>query len=169
MAKRYYEPTLLVFPQATSTADAGDAYDVYDSALIQAGALQDRFVVMDCHGDDPATLRNGSTGIGTTNLKYGAAYHPFLRTSLNYQYDVTDTSKLTITLRKDMDDDGDFTGGTDSSTNPTYNALGTEVQSLVNLQLEKLRVTLPPSAAVVGVYALVDSTRGVWKAPANVS
>jgi phage tail sheath protein FI len=28
---------------------------------------------------------------------------------------------------------------------------------------------LPPSAAVAGIYAMVDSTRGVWKAPANVS
>ncbi len=28
---------------------------------------------------------------------------------------------------------------------------------------------LPPSGAVVGIYAAVDSNRGVWKAPANVS
>jgi phage tail sheath protein FI len=28
---------------------------------------------------------------------------------------------------------------------------------------------LPPSGAVAGIYALVDRTRGVWKAPANVS
>jgi hypothetical protein len=28
---------------------------------------------------------------------------------------------------------------------------------------------LPPSAAVAGIYAMVDSSRGVWKAPANVS
>jgi uncharacterized protein len=28
---------------------------------------------------------------------------------------------------------------------------------------------IPPSGAVVGVYAAVDRTRGVWKAPANVS
>lgn len=28
---------------------------------------------------------------------------------------------------------------------------------------------LPPSGAIAGVYAMVDSTRGVWKAPANVS
>ena len=27
----------------------------------------------------------------------------------------------------------------------------------------------PPSGAIAGIYALVDSTRGVWKAPANVS
>jgi uncharacterized protein len=30
-------------------------------------------------------------------------------------------------------------------------------------------VVLPPSGAVVGVYASVDRERGVWKAPANVS
>jgi hypothetical protein len=29
-------------------------------------------------------------------------------------------------------------------------------------------IVLPPSGAVVGIYAAVDSTRGVWKAPANV-
>jgi phage tail sheath protein FI len=28
---------------------------------------------------------------------------------------------------------------------------------------------LPPSAAIAGVYTMVDNTRGVWKAPANVS
>jgi phage tail sheath protein FI len=29
--------------------------------------------------------------------------------------------------------------------------------------------TVPPSGAIAGVYAMVDRTRGVWKAPANVS
>lgn len=29
--------------------------------------------------------------------------------------------------------------------------------------------SMPPSGSVAGVYALVDRTRGVWKAPANVS
>src|SRR5690606_22622736 len=28
---------------------------------------------------------------------------------------------------------------------------------------------VPPSGAVAGVYAAVDESRGVWKAPANVS
>lgn len=28
---------------------------------------------------------------------------------------------------------------------------------------------LPPSAAMAGIYTMVDNTRGVWKAPANVS
>jgi uncharacterized protein len=29
--------------------------------------------------------------------------------------------------------------------------------------------TIPPSGAVAGIYAMTDRTRGVWKAPANVS
>ena len=29
--------------------------------------------------------------------------------------------------------------------------------------------TVPPSGAVAGAYAFVDGSRGVWKAPANVS
>ena len=33
----------------------------------------------------------------------------------------------------------------------------------------KSMTVMPPSGAVAGVYALVDRTRGVWKAPANVS
>jgi phage tail sheath protein FI len=36
-------------------------------------------------------------------------------------------------------------------------------------QVIRTMVLLPPSGAVAGVYAAVDRTRGVWKAPANVS
>ena len=35
--------------------------------------------------------------------------------------------------------------------------------------IEKQSVVLPPSGAIVGIYASVDGNRGVWKAPANVS
>ncbi len=164
MAQRYDEPTLLVFPQANKLSTTGDAATVYASALLQAGALQDRFVIMDCHSEDVDALRNG---IGTTFLKYGAAYHPFLRTSLNYLYDLTIPANISIELKQDLNEDGTFTGA--ENTTPTYASLGTELQSLVKLEIDKLRVTLPPSATVAGAYALVDSTRGVWKAPANVS
>lgn len=33
----------------------------------------------------------------------------------------------------------------------------------------KLLSLLPPSAAIAGIYTLLDNTRGVWKAPANIS
>lgn len=35
--------------------------------------------------------------------------------------------------------------------------------------VEDMRIVMPPSPAVAGVYARVDADRGVWKAPANVS
>ncbi|MGQ3132234.1 MAG: phage tail sheath family protein [Flavobacteriales bacterium] len=44
---------------------------------------------------------------------------------------------------------------------PAYNALLKEIQAKLNL--------LPPASAMAGIYTMVDNTRGVWKAPANVS
>lgn len=44
--------------------------------------------------------------------------------------------------------------------NASYNIIKSEIASLP--------ITLPPSSALAGVYARVDSDRGVWKAPANV-
>lgn len=41
-------------------------------------------------------------------------------------------------------------------------------QYIVNKVRERLNL-LPPSAAMAGLYTMVDNTRGVWKAPANVS
>lgn len=42
-----------------------------------------------------------------------------------------------------------------------YKAVLTEVRRQLNV--------LPPSSAMAGIYTMVDNTRGVWKAPANVS
>jgi phage tail sheath protein FI len=36
-------------------------------------------------------------------------------------------------------------------------------------RVQKYTTLLPPSGAMAGVYAAIDRTRGVWKAPANVS
>ncbi|MEP2935299.1 MAG: phage tail sheath C-terminal domain-containing protein [Gilvibacter sp.] len=44
--------------------------------------------------------------------------------------------------------------------NTAYHAIKTEIAALP--------ITLPPSSTMAGIYARVDSDRGVWKAPANV-
>ena len=44
---------------------------------------------------------------------------------------------------------------------PLYNTILTGIQNT--------STTVPPSGAIAGIYAYVDRTRGVWKAPANVS
>lgn len=161
--KKYDEPTLIVFPQGISLG-ASDLYDVYDTALMQAAELKDRFVVMDCHGNNYTTLRD-TTGVGINNLKYGASYHPYLKTSLGYIYDkdaqtvVHDKLPISDTTRISGDFDTDTLGS-------LPNELAEQVKGVIANQA---RITLPPCSSVVGVYAAVDSTRGVWKAPANVS
>ncbi len=167
MAGRFDEPTLILMPEAVSLA-AGDYYDLQDAALAQAAQTQDRFVIMDCHGDDPESLRDGTTGIGMNNLKYGAAYHPFLRTSIPYQYDFSQESLLELTVQVD-ENDGNFSDPGESPQEKKWNEITEEQRNLILREVEKQRVDLPPSAAVAGVYAQVDSTRGVWKAPANLS
>ncbi len=44
---------------------------------------------------------------------------------------------------------------------PSYNTILADIKKQLNL--------LPPASAMAGVYTMVDNTRGVWKAPANVS
>ncbi len=47
------------------------------------------------------------------------------------------------------------------SMSPAYNKILEDIKNQLNL--------LPPAAAMAGVYTMVDNSRGVWKAPANVS
>lgn len=46
------------------------------------------------------------------------------------------------------------------ATSPTYSALLDEIRAIMNL--------LPAGAAMAGIFTMVDNSRGVWKAPANV-
>ncbi len=79
------EPTLIVLTDAVLLSSA-DYFEVAQTALAQCARLQDRFTIFDVPGGDVAAFRNG---IGTGDLSYGAAYHPYLRTSLNFVYDET--------------------------------------------------------------------------------
>jgi len=47
------------------------------------------------------------------------------------------------------------------AVSPTYNAVLDKIRTKMN--------ELPPSGAMAGLYTMVDNSRGVWKAPANVS
>lgn len=48
-----------------------------------------------------------------------------------------------------------------AAMSPLFSTILTELKIRLNL--------LPPSAAMAGIYTMVDNSRGVWKAPANVS
>lgn len=174
---QYAEPTLILFPDGVNLSKATDLYQLYNDALMQAHELGDRFVIMDISHNDLQgktaieLFRNNITGGDTPgSLKYGAAYYPFLRTSIPYYYTDSSVKIIHHTLtreagKEDAKAKGEFDGL--FLNNPKLS--GTDIYSTIKTALANDTFTLSPSSAVAGIYANVDNTRGVWKAPANVS
>jgi len=85
--QKFDEPTLIVTPDAVSLAAAGLA-NVQQAALDHCQRLQDRFAVLDVQVADPKRLGLDDADIAafrnavTNHLNYGAAYYPYLKTSL---------------------------------------------------------------------------------------
>ncbi|WP_343664417.1 phage tail sheath family protein [Chryseobacterium mucoviscidosis] len=125
-----------------------NTYSLYDSALDQAESMKDRFVIMDVLGDD-ATFRNKVT---STGLKYGAAYYPNLKTILTYAFKEDKVSVM---------------GASGVTTLAELKLKNSELYNQAKAAIESQKVVLAPSSAMAGVYAKVDSTSGVFKAPAN--
>ncbi len=170
------EPTIIVFTDAVSLKKA-DHYTLHKLALTQAAELMDRVVIADLwkeSGDELSDVIDGfRSGIGNNNLSYGAAYYPWLRSTLPF---FADESQVKLSggtgdladaevLRKFPEE-----GQTEvESPKKSLFHMNSELYALIKKQMNRFRVVLPPAAAIAGVYATVDRTRGVWKAPANVS
>jgi len=63
----------------------------------------------------------------------------------------------------------DEKGDADGITLKNLEASNSALYNQIKKEIASLKVVLPPSSAIAGVYGRVDSIRGVWKAPANVS
>ncbi|HEV7782673.1 MAG TPA: phage tail sheath C-terminal domain-containing protein, partial [Chitinophagaceae bacterium] len=155
------EVTLLVFPDSTGLDTPVDYYALHKEAIDKCVLLKDRFVVMDVwlspdpDADNITILRNSNLGNSTDDLKYAAVYYPRIYTILDYFY-------------KNDDAVVKVTGGaadTLEALKAVNNAQYFQARSAIN----NIEMVMPVSAAVVGKYAQVDGTRGVWKAPANVT
>ncbi|OQZ04833.1 MAG: phage tail protein [Candidatus Brocadia sp. UTAMX1] len=163
------EPTLIVIPEAQSLSIA-DFKSLHDEALKQCADLKDRFVIMDLHGDtislsdQNANLLTAvgnfrSNGIGTGNLKYGAVYGPNIETVLDFAYDETQID-VTVVING--------TAASPVKLN-TLETTSSRVYELAKAAIRDMSCKMPPSSSIAGIYAAVDNSRGVWKAPANVS
>jgi len=163
------EPTLIVFPEAQNLPIA-DYKSLQDAALLQCKTMQDRFVIMDVPCNTVSLLNQSSAllqcvnnfrndGIGINNLKYGAAYCPNIETTLDYSFDESKTHVVHLL------------NGTVSSSEKLISLKETDSTKygIAIASISTLPCIMPPSGAIAGIYAAVDRTRGVWKAPANVS
>ena len=158
------EVTLILFPDALNMTLPGNYYALHKEALDQAAELKDRFVVMDVWVNpadlafDPIqTFRDFDFGEIDVR-KYGAIYYPRIFTRLDYQYDNSD-STVTIVGKGD---------GSLSGTLLELKGKNNAFYFMAKGAITDINMLLPASSSVVGKYAQVDDTRGVWKAPANV-
>lgn len=168
------EPTLLVIPEAVRLGYA--QYSALAQAmLLQCFTLGDRFAILDVYDGYKTPTANVAVS-GTENklvpaanrdawavdidrLKYGAAYYPFVRTTINPAVTAAEDN-VTVTI--------DGGAGVLLNTLKAGATQNMENYNAAKLALSKFFLTLPPSGAVAGVYAYTDTNRGVWKAPANM-
>ncbi|CAL1518623.1 phage tail sheath C-terminal domain-containing protein [Chitinophaga sp. MM2321] len=185
LLEKEVEPTLVVIPDIIALGK--DSYtSVYTQVLQHCAGMQSRFGIFDLEKQAPSDVLNDVVEgfrdqIGVNSLNYGAAYHPWLKTTI-VQPDEVDFENLdaSIDLEKLLPEEAAplivqkfKTNATpDKSTkknyhqslkaaSPTYVHILDEIRSQMN--------ELPPSGGIAGIYTLVDNSRGVWKAPANVS
>ncbi|MDE1462134.1 phage tail sheath family protein [Spartinivicinus poritis] len=155
------EVTLMVLADAAPRFKDSlpEFYGLCNKGLAKCTELKDRFMLIDCVdslGNDSTSRDNDVKALRDTInnevdfAKYGAAYYPYLMTTMARAYD---ESKVTL----------DDVAMNDPSLQ------GTEAYSILKNKLAKNYLILPPSSAMAGIYARVDGARGVWKAPANVS
>ena len=189
------EPTLIVIPEAVNLKE-DDCKDVQQAMLGHCGNMQNRFAILDVWNgielDSQATvISNFRTKIGSNFLNYGAAYFPWLETSVLTDRDLsytnldwgiaTEATTKTKTWPAPITSlIADYKTKIDQETDPAKKeALETEqfnilsqnfsVYKNVLAAIKQQLNLLPPSAAMAGIYTMIDNSRGVWKAPANVS
>lgn len=225
--KKEQEITMVLVPEAVSVEECKD---IQTQVLAHCGEMMNRFAILDVQPkakDNEVMseqIEKFRTNVGANYLSYGAAYYPWLNTSVlsdkeingtvlawDYSADAPDLSAFfdpksgfpkyfndtfkeikegtKTEIREKTDEDGKPVVGEDGNPeteevkvsltpdelaaikNNLHNALLQNFPGyrfIVNKVREKLNL-LPPSAAMAGLYTMVDNTRGVWKAPANVS
>jgi len=181
--EKEYEPTLVLMPDVVALGIA--AYPVYQSALEHCQKTQNRFAIVDVwqsfEQSPEDDIRQFRDGIGTNGLNYGAAYYPWLNTTVVQPAEINFTNlDATVNLaellpeptaKKIAADIKNINLSDDTKKLQLHQSLiaSSAVYKIIMEEIGATLNLLPPAAAIAGIYTLVDASRGVWKAPANVS
>lgn len=183
------EPTMVLVPEAVYMDTVDACSNIQVAALRHAGGdMKNRVAIFDIFDgfmDDYQKVEDFREKIGTEFLDYGAVYYPWLNTSIVPDTDInflnfTDVSKI-VPILTESDKDGKLTDFiANLSKKPedldqldidtTHKVLARHSTPYSEFMREMLLIVnmLPPSTAMAGIYTLVDATKEVWKAPANV-
>lgn len=179
--------TLPVMPEAVNSTKC---MDIYTDLMTDLCKDKKYFFILDIPEkfDDGvegnSNVEKFQTKIGTNNLSYAAAYCPWLETSVLSDNDI-DGSMMEVTSgiqtgNTELDnyitslsgtDEGESEEAKKQKADSIHNAL-LQHEPAYKMLVKKVKESLnrlPPSAAMAGIYASVDGSRGVWKAPANVA
>lgn len=189
--KKFEDVTMYVAPESTLLSD-GEYSTLIEDMLLQSGTMQTSMTIIDVKGgrepdpqlwlDDITNFRNFT---GNNSLKYGAAYYPYLNTTVMSidQVDYTNINGGDVSTLMDLVNPAanpnpvaakiinSIKSGNSLSVTQNNQALMMASKlyaQLLAIILEQVN-TLPPSGIVAGVFSQVDLSKGVWNAPANVS
>lgn len=197
------EPALVLVPDAV-LLERDACRQVAQQMLAHCGTLQSRFAILDVHsGDLPRSLDKQSDIISGENggfrtidspyLGYGAAYYPWLNTSLlaadMLDHGIVSDNSVPALQRRLQQQAGtldlapqhlqavlDAIAALASAEPHAARRSGQQLlvaalpaySELMQQACQALNV-LPPGGAMAGVYAQRDQMDGAWTAPANVS
>ncbi|CAL2082173.1 phage tail sheath C-terminal domain-containing protein [Tenacibaculum sp. 190524A05c] len=158
--------------------EVGGADPIYTDITGQVTTINDIFVGTDKVNEVSEALQLALDNISKANSKAKLETQVnAISTELNKVYVHASTDVFTdaegeldtlITNVKAGDstdvNNGELNGRTLKSIENIYSQVYNEIKT----EIGALPVELPPSSTMAGIYARVDSDRGVWKAPANV-
>lgn len=173
------EVTLIVIPEAAVSKGCAN---IQQSMMKHCGEMKNRFAILDVpKGDTDKQLDKRIEDFQNTvtnYFSYGAAYFPWLNTTVLSERDLTGdmfTWDESVNTYKDKIGDEAFCKIVETFYNSDKGSLHSALYNGSPLYKQAIKGVLkqlnllPPSAAMAGIYTMVDHTRGVWKAPANVS
>jgi uncharacterized protein len=180
--EKYDEPTMLIFPDAVNL-DEDEFYSLQQAAISQCAKLQDRVAVLDLNENGTDELDEAvdefRDNIGISNLKYAAAYTPWLYSTYSrivhfelFRNNVTDSGNNPVDLGEDVSTDTDMNTLVATANNAIddLKVLETDVNTLRGTsstlldKYNKLRsaVMLASDATTVSNFqTLVDYVRAV--------
>lgn len=192
------EPTMVLVPEAVYLKEAQECYDIQTTVLKHCGGdMKNRVAIFDIYNgdrdrnhEDGDVVTNFREAIGTEFLDFGSVYYPWLNTSIVSENEISfknlidswDSLKPLISVhslylksfiadlekvitaiknKKQTDLNEEIT------LHKIFSKQSPKYASIIKEMLQQLNL-LPPASAMAGIYTLVDSTKEVWKAPANI-
>ncbi|AEE52209.1 phage tail sheath family protein [Haliscomenobacter hydrossis] len=199
--KKESEPTMLVIPDSMLLGQ--DAYgELHQAMLAHCSKMTSRFAILDVYMDENAEAEPDTqkiaeafrNNIGDHNLQWGAAYYPWLETTIDGSESVSFTNlapkaidPLIKLLEKEVDDNRTAghiddkraekikaeiqklgTLAADTNLHQTLLVVSPLYKTIMETIMAKINL-LPPSGGLAGIYSMIDNNVGVFQSPANVS